>query len=198
MALQDPTPLRVVRTLADHARDIRALSTESATGPLRASVALVAILNDWPRWQHEAGGLIGEAWCKKTFGSRGYANAARVRAEAVDSAIALGFSRQSVLTKFHHQTLVYIFGTIPSAERHDAMSAVLRALRSSDVPVLPHGAAQVAIRNALGKPKAKRVKTDDGADAKEKLAIAMTHIAAMYAAAERGETLPTMPERLTE
>lgn len=72
MALQDPTPpLRVVRTLADHARDIRALSTESATGPLRASVALVAILNDWPRWQHEAGGMTGEAWCAKVMLLRG-------------------------------------------------------------------------------------------------------------------------------
>lgn len=142
--------------------EIMSLDKYAAVGPLRASLILVQMFEQWDLWKAEAGGDSPEAWCRRTFASRGYHISVRRRAEAVDVALELGFSKDVVLSRFHWQTLVYVCGpSVKPGQRVAALNAVLSKTKSEGVPTLSLGVAMGPIREAIGEdatsPKSSRM-----------------------------------------
>jgi hypothetical protein len=175
--------------LADKVKEILALEKSSQVGPLRAALALVDVLDNWELYRVEADGLDGVTWASKAFGRKHAATYYRNRADAVEALVALKYTKDFVLSRFDHDVAVFLTGkTIPMDKQREVVRAVVEEQKRRQV-LLNHAIATALVGKLLGRKSTKRA-TDD------RLAVALAHIEAMYAAAKEGKDLPAMPAGL--
>lgn len=181
--------------LEKHARAIRKTMAEAHTGPTRAALMLVDLLDAWEERGYRdmtPGGIDGDAWAAQVFGNALAAGNARRTVAAVAKVTALGFTRDAdVLTNIDHGTLIYLAGaSIPKERRRECVTAVLQAQKKRRGNLFSMTRARRLCVSLLGKTTTPR------ATAKT-IAAALDHIALLETRLRKaGADVPPRPAML--
>lgn len=191
--LVPPAPVRSVvpaaGSLADIARQVRALDKEAHVGPLKSALRLVQLDESWEKYRAEAGDLSFEAWCEKAFGNPKHADIVRRRAAAVEKCKSLGYPHTYATGTFNHAVLVYLMGRSIPEKRRAEMVKLAASEQKARHNVLPYQIVRNLVIAALGKVAQRNKRA-------ALLELAMQHIKACHEA-DASNSLPSLPKALS-
>ena len=139
--------------LRDAVKTAQRMLSDSSTGPLFAAVEIMRIVDDWPAWEAEAGGVSAKEWVFSTF-----ARHVRWFAERRDAVLWLG---RDVARNVDHVLAVWVAKNMqPTGKRKDRTLAYLVAKsRELGRPVDKTRVRESEIYELAGKARRKSVHT---------------------------------------